>query len=202
MIFYGRRASRLKDGRINNVTCPDCDALTSYTYSIFGKYAHIYWVPLFPMGKETILECDNCKRTYKAAEVSDTITQKLSFERQGAKTPLWNFAGIGVIACIVCLIIYIGKADKAKEAEYITDPQIGDVYGIKGNLSGYYAAMKVTKVTGDSVYVIHSDFEIDQKSSLSDINKDEFYTTQLDTFSRAEILSFYEEQFIHDIKRD
>lgn len=37
MVFYGTNASRLKDIRLNNVTCPNCNEQTSMTYSFFFK---------------------------------------------------------------------------------------------------------------------------------------------------------------------
>jgi len=32
--------------------------------SIFGRYAHIMWIPFFPVGKTQVAECTRCKRTY------------------------------------------------------------------------------------------------------------------------------------------
>ena len=53
MIFYGTNAKNIKNGKVINVQCPNCEQNTSMTYSVFGKYAHVYWVPFIPYKKIT-----------------------------------------------------------------------------------------------------------------------------------------------------
>ena len=92
MIFYGTNASRLKDGRLNNVTCPNCNNDTAMNYSVFGKYAYLYWIPVFPIGKENVLECNSCNKTYNLNELPDQIKRKFETEKHTG-LPLQHFAG-------------------------------------------------------------------------------------------------------------
>ncbi len=125
MIFYGTSASRLKDGRLSNVTCPNCDTPTSMNYSVFGKYFYIYWIPFFPIGKTNVLECNHCKRTYKLSELPEQIKHKFELEKHKG-VPIKHFAGIGIIALLIAWFSYSNVKDNELEAEYIKDPQIGD----------------------------------------------------------------------------
>lgn len=202
MIFYGSNSSRIKDGQINNVICPNCDTNTSMTYAIFGKYAYIYWVPLFPMGKENILECNNCHKTYNLNELSDTIKTKFEFEKQGAGIPIWYFSGIGVIALLIGLISYNSAQNSADNELYIQEPIIGDVYSLNIEGSSFYTTMKVSEVSADSVSVIYNDYEIDQKSGIDRIDKEKNYTDALDKYSKEELVFYFDEGFIYDIERD
>lgn len=65
MVFFGSKASKILDRQINNVNCPNCENQTSMTYSLFGEYSHIYWIPLFPLGRKNVVECNSCKRIFK-----------------------------------------------------------------------------------------------------------------------------------------
>ncbi len=201
MVFYGKRSSRIKDGRISNVTCPSCEENTSMTYSIFGKYAHIYWIPTFPMGKENSIECNNCKQTFKVKELSESIKNKFNLEKQDAKTPLWNFSGLALIACVILGIMYLAKQDKINTAKYIETPQFGDVYKIKGSESGFITTMKIIEVSKDSVFVSYNNYESDDYS-MSKIDKAENYnTTDIYGFSNKEIKEMFAKKEISDVKR-
>jgi uncharacterized Zn finger protein len=201
MIFYGRRSSRIKDGRISNVTCPSCEENTSMNYSIFGKYAHIYWIPTFPMGRENIIECNNCKQTFKVKELSEQIKSKFNLEKQDAKTPIWNFAGLAIIACLIFSVMYFIKQDKIDAENYIESPQFGDVYTIKGSESGSISTMKVVEVSKDSVYVVYNNYEI-EGYSISELDEAENYETEdLYGFSNEELKAMFAKKEISDVKR-
>jgi len=202
MIFYGTNASRLKDGRLSNVICPNCNEQTSMTYSVFGKYAYIYWIPIFPLGKTNVLECNNCKRTYKLKELPQQIQQKFELEKHTG-VPIKHFAGIGIIALIIAGISYSSFKHKEDEAKYIVDPMIGDVYSTETTSSGYFTTAKVAKVTNDSVFVIFNDYEIDKKHSTSQIDKAENYKTEnMEGYTLNELQQLYKDEVIYNIERD
>jgi len=202
MIFYGTKATKIKTGQINNVICPNCDTQTSMSYGIYGKYAHLYWIPTFPIGKENIIECNNCKRTYNLEGLPTAIKTKFEFEKQGAGTPIWYFSGAIIIVCIIGLIAYSSAQDDVQDSEYVTTPLEGDVYSLKMDNSGYFSTMKVVKVTSDSVFTIYNDFEIDSRSGVSGIDKAKNYTEKGDSFTKEEILLYYEDGTIYDVDRD
>ena len=201
MIFYGRKSSKIKDGRISNVTCPSCETTTSMTYSIFGKYAYIYWIPTFPMGKENIIECNNCKQTFKVEELSQPIKNKFDIEKQDAKTPIWYFTGLALIVCIIIGTMYFAKQDKIDAANYIKAPQFGDVYTIKGSESGFISTMKVIEISQDSVFVVYNNYENDGYST-SELDKVENYnSTSVYGFSNTEIQNMFDKKDISGVNR-
>lgn len=201
MIFYGTRASNLKNGKISRVTCPNCEQETSMTYSVFGKYAHIYWIPFFPYSKVTITECDQCKRTFEAKELPDNIKEKLRVEsdRNPAKTPIWQFSGLIIITALIGIGIYSSKQQKSDEISYLDKPEVNDLYEYK-TTSGYYSTMKVSKVTSDSVYFLLNDMETNKKSGINDIDKATNYN-DTDSYSKEELKQFYKEGVIYEINR-
>ena len=202
MIFYGTKASTIKNGQIINVDCPHCETNTSMTYSIFGKYAHIYWIPFFPTSKVTVAECNNCKRTFDYKELPQSIQTKLDREKEKdtVKTPIWMFSGLFIIAILVAIGYYMsGETDK-KEAAYLKNPKVGDVYRFESN-KGFYSTMKVESVLKDSVHVFVNDMETNKTSGISDIDKPENYK-ELYGYSKEEIRKMYKDKEIYAIDRN
>lgn len=200
MIFYGRRASTLKHGQIHNVTCPNCQNSTSMHYSIFGKYAHIYWIPTFPMGKENILECNHCKQTYKLKELPDQIKQKFELEKHSG-VPIWHFTGLIIIACFIGLLTYNSHKDDLNKQAYSEHPEVGDVFSIKSETEGRFTCFKVHKVTGDSLFVVFNDYEIDKKYSIDEIDNYSNYTSEPEGYKISEIKALFDDGIIYDIDR-
>ncbi len=201
MVFYGTNASRLKDGRLNNITCPNCENQTTMTYSVFGKYAYIYWIPIFPIGKQNILECDSCKKTFKLKELPRQIQSKFELEKHTG-VPIKHFAGLGIIAIAIGFIMYSSSQNKANNLKYINAPEIGDVYSINGSQKGYYSTMRIKDVTNDSIYLISNDYEVDKKSGIDKIDVDKNYTTEEYSISKQEIIGLYTDETIFEIDRD
>jgi hypothetical protein len=201
MIFYGTNSSRLKDGQISNVTCPNCENLTSMTYSVFGKYAYLYWVPVFPIGKVNVLECNHCKRTYDLKELPEQIKRKFEIEKHNG-IPILHFSGLAVIACIIGYFSFASSNEKKEEAIFSKNPKINDVYYVEAFTKGRYTSMKVTDVINDSVYVVFNDYEIDRRYQVDDIDISENYTTATDKYSIEEIIDLFNEDIIFDIERD
>lgn len=202
MIFYGTRASNLHNGKINHVTCPNCEKETSMTYSVFGKYAHVYWIPFFPYSKVSITECDSCKRTFEATELPDSIRQKLKVEneRHSIKYPIWFFSGLFIIAALVAIGIYMSGETEKKEKAYLESPQLDDKYEYKTE-SGYYSIMKISKVTPDSVYFYINDMETNKTSGIYDIDKEKNYS-MIEGYTREEVKQLYTDKVVYEINRD
>mgnify|MGYP006159239151 CR=1 FL=1 len=91
MIIYGTKAESIKSGKIINVQCPKCDENTSMNYSVFAKYAHLYWIPFIPYKKVSITECDYCKKTFESGELPQNIVKKLNQDFEYLKTELENY---------------------------------------------------------------------------------------------------------------
>ena len=202
MIFYGSKASKIKEGTLSNTKCPDCEDGRSMRYTIFGKYAYLYWIPMFPIGKENILECNSCKRTYKLKELPNQVKEKFKLEKADAKYPLWYFSGLAVLAVIIAFLVYSGKQNAENEKRYIEDPAVGDVYALETPQKGYYSTMKINKITTDSIFVIYNDVSIDKKSKTYKIDKPENYNTEFDGYSKTEIKSLFANGTIYDVDRD
>lgn len=50
MIIFGSKASNIGNFEVPNSKCAYCENESTQRISVFGKYAHIFWIPFFPMG--------------------------------------------------------------------------------------------------------------------------------------------------------
>lgn len=203
IFFYETKSTRIKNGVIKNVTCPHCETNTDIRYSVFGRYAYLYGIPLFPVGKKKILECNKCKATYNLKDLSD-IKQKFASEQKqnSPKTLKLHFIVPIVIGLLIIIMLFISVKGEYDSKKFSENPKIGDVY-FKITSSGKYSICRVTSVTKDSVFVLLNNKEIEKEEKLNTINIDSNFTTKTAGYSRQQIIDFYKNgKSIYRIQRE
>lgn len=103
MIFYGAKASNLGTQMIN-AQCDNCNSTTQQKVSTFGRYAHIYWIPFFPIGKKSVGECQTCYKTIPKSQFNQSILSAYSLNKP--KTPLTHWSGGIIIALLASFLWY------------------------------------------------------------------------------------------------
>lgn len=99
-MVYGTRASAVNQMRIDNTVCGHCNETSSQTVTVFGKYAHILWIPFFPIGKIPVAECNNCKKTIPKEEFSSDLQAAYASEKSKIKSPKKHWIGLMLVAAI------------------------------------------------------------------------------------------------------
>ena len=189
MIFFGTNSSTIKTGKLSYVRCPHCENEVTMTYTVLGKYAHLYWIPLVPVGKQFILECNHCKSTYHLKDLDQKTKDKFKqeLEKYPAKTPIYHFSAAIIIALIAGFAFYMSNKSADETLDYAKNPKVGDVYHYETpELKGHYSTMKISKITKDSIFVLVNKMEIDSKSNIDKILDENNYTNQ-DAYSIAEM---------------
>lgn len=172
-------------------------------YSVFGKYTHVYWIPLFPFGKITAAECNSCKKTYEYKDLPQSIQTKLDRDKEkyGIKTPIWMFSGLFLILGGIGYGFYSSDKTDRETAEYIKNPTKGDLYYVK-LVDGFYTAATVISTDKDSVYLRYSNLETDQESSVDEISKPENFIMGKDGYERKRLKELFESDTIYTIERN
>lgn len=200
MLIYGSKAVNLKTVQSKTATCPSCGTQGSLKIRVFRKHAHVFWIPLFPIGKNGVSRCQHCKNVLKTKEMPEPIKKEYETLKNETKGPIWQFAGLGVIAILIVWSSYASGEDKKLKLEYIKQPQIGDIYKYKIE-SGSYSTLKVVNVSNDSVFVSPNEYEINQMSKIYKINKPENYSDFSYGISNSMIKEMYDTGEIFDINR-
>lgn len=108
MIVFGGRATNIGNFDIPDTTCDYCQNSSTQRVSVFGKYTHIFWIPIFPIGKKAVAECTHCKKTIEQKDFSPELRQLYKVYKGQAKRPIWHWFGLGLIGFLVVLITIIG----------------------------------------------------------------------------------------------
>lgn len=203
MIVYGTRATLVKSGFIAE-PCPNCGKTYSVQMNVFQRYAHVFWIPFFPIGRTGVSSCGNCKQVLKLKEMPEPLKLAYDNMRQEARVPVWNFSGLGVVALIAVFITIHGKQQAERIAKMVLAPKVNDVFEIKLKDTAY-TAMKVRKIMGDTVYFAVNNYQTNEESGLSDLvsKGDQSYDNKaLEPFSKSMLVDMNNKDNIIDIDRD
>lgn len=200
MIVYGHRSTHLKSANLPNVKCPNCETQNKMTASVYGRHVHIFWIPLFPAGKTGIFECQHCHKGFKKKELGDD--GKLAYKnfKSTAKTPLWKYSGMGIIAVLICWGIYSSKKNDKKIVEWMNNPAMFDTYTFKTE-TNYYSTFKVVQVFKDSIYINYNNFETDKSSGINKIDIKKNYSKDIFVMYNSDIDMMHKKGLIKDIER-
>ena len=88
MIIYGSRAVHLASAQPTSITCPSCGTQGSLVISTFRRHAHIFWIPLFPIGKTGVSQCQHCKQVMKVKEMPNNIRKEYEYVKDEKRGPL------------------------------------------------------------------------------------------------------------------
>ncbi|WP_083760700.1 zinc-ribbon domain-containing protein [Robiginitalea biformata] len=104
MIIFGLRASNIGSVSVEQSSCSYCQNTATQNITQFGKYFHIFWIPVFPVGKSTFSECVHCKRTIRKKEFSPELKNTYEGSKSQIKRPLWHWAGLIILGLLFAAV--------------------------------------------------------------------------------------------------
>ena len=201
MIVYGSKSKQLAKEVITD-QCSSCGSSNCIDMHVFQKYAHIFWIPLFPVGKTGVTQCDHCKQILKVKQMPSSLAISYENLKSKTKTPIWMFSGLALIAILIVFGVISDREKDKKNAALILTPQRGDIFDIKTK-ENQYTAYKVEEVQGDSVFFRPSNYETNQESGIDDMKRkgDSSYSQDVYGFSKTELKQMMTNGEILDIDR-
>jgi len=200
MIVYGTRAPLQKTEHIYE-SCPNCGKTNTLLMSVYQRYAHIFWIPVFPAGKTGISLCQNCGQQLKLKQMPDTL--RLSYENVKAQTrvPLWTFSGAALLAILITWVVIHGQQQAERVSKLVLAPKANDVFHVKLK-ENEYVLYKVLKVERDSVFFIASKYQTNQESDLDNVAVKGYDDSTSYGISKAKLASMQKNDEILDIERN
>lgn len=199
MVIYGSSATHLETVQPQGAICPNCQEKDTTSISILSKHAHIFWIPLFPIGKKGVTECSNCKHVMTVKQMPEEYKREYNFIKGETKTPIWKFTGLVLLAGLISWGIFQSGKAKEERAVYLASPAIGDLYKTKAD--GMYSCMRITELSTDSVFVTPNMYEVNKRSGVNGIDKEENYLEFSYGIHRDEIGRMFNTEEIYDIDR-
>ncbi|MDY0780002.1 zinc-ribbon domain-containing protein [Tenacibaculum sp. IB213877] len=200
MIIYGTKGTHLHSEKVSGVKCDHCNQQNTHTISVFGRYFYIYWIPIFPLGKKAVSECNHCKATYERKQMNEQLQLAHDNVKRNTKTPITHWAGSLVIGALIAFGIYSAKQHDNNVVDYINSPQVNDIIDYKSS-DNAYSTLKITKVTADSVFVVANSMEIKRKRKLYKIDKEANYNAERFGLSLNEYKEAFDSKRFLDVDR-
>lgn len=201
MIIYGTNSKLLKEASLNNQSCDHCGEKNMHL-SIYSKYAHIFWVPLFPFKKIALMHCGHCQKATEEKELTLEKKTAIANLKASINTPVYMFSGLALIVIFIGFLAYQSNARKNEINSLLTDPAIGDVYTLKDHeeVSEFkYYLWKVVDVVEDSVYISTNSFSYNMKPKKLE-PEDGFYDVYY-SLHRAELMEMKVNKEIVEVTR-
>lgn len=101
------KARKIGNFEVSDCPCEHCDEISNQEISVFGRYLHFFWIPIFPLGRKVVSECTYCKKTIPKGEFSPALQQSYQKNKSKAKRPLRHWFGLGLIGVLIVAIIII-----------------------------------------------------------------------------------------------
>ena len=121
MIIYGTKAKQLATENIID-RCPKCSSQNTLSMYVYQQYAHVFWIPFFPIRKVGAVACSHCKGVLNHKELPENLKDSYRTVRSQVKTPPWMFAGLALLAVFISAVIVSVKQDDARNAAYLSAP--------------------------------------------------------------------------------
>lgn len=200
MIIYGRSgAKNVQTKSIPHISCPSCEA-DMLEASIYSTYAHVYWIPLFSLGKKSFVQCCNCGKEFSKKERPVQAENKILELKSQYRIPVWHFAGVFLLAFMVMGFNYSDRQDRKEAQTLLLAPTTGDIYELKMDAKEY-TTFKVLDNEGDSLAIIYNIYATNKAEGLPEINKAENYTDAIFTIGKDQLTEMFEDGTILDIER-
>jgi hypothetical protein len=204
MIVYGTGTKKLGTKRIPGEKSPH-DETKDIEITGIAKYAHVFWVPLFPYAKKVYAYCPSTQFEIDQSLLSQRATDKIRDAKKTMKIPIYLFSGIVLLALFIGYLVYDDHQHDQEFAKNITDVKATDVLVFK-NEDRSYSFGKVSTVIGDTIYLNFSNYvyegvptEYSVKREKS--NVEDFYSDELYYFLKQTIDSMYQAGEIYDLYR-
>jgi len=201
MIIYGSKTTQVASENIND-KCSNCGTQNSIQMIVFQKYAHVFWIPIFPIGKTAATQCSHCKQVFQKKEFTGNLNNDFENLKSKSKTPIWTFSGLALIAALIIWGTISSRQNDEKKSKFILTPQKGDIYEIKKDYN-QYTLYKVENIVGDTVFVLVNLYETNKISGLSDLKGkgDEAFIQESLPILKADLKVMLDKGQIIDIDR-
>lgn len=207
--FYGIRQSHLRTVPTPGHACPSCANTESLSLSFFGRYAHLFFVPLFGFSRTAVVVCEHCQFAGKGRDIPESLRPVAAQLKKGIGRPWWHFIGlllVGLLALFIAFSLATSKPKAERDQEelgWLRQPKINDVIMVNiDSVSSDVGMLRVNKVLPDSVYVspskvAESTFKAYQHSSKPAYYQDISYPVAI-----SELEQMHKDGRIHTVRRE
>ncbi|WP_290798657.1 zinc-ribbon domain-containing protein [Flavihumibacter sp. UBA7668] len=183
--------------------CSNCGMDNRIDLYVFQKYAHVFWIPFFPIGKTAVSQCDHCKQSLEPKEMPPGLMASYKEAKKTIKSPFWMFSGLALLAILITVIVVNDKKKQDKNAQLVLTPKAGDLLEIK-TPERQYTLYKIDQINGDSVLFRVHNYETNKLSGLRELKEkgETGFSTEQFAIHKNELKAWFDKGELIDIERN
>lgn len=97
MAIIGYNSKKLGSETIPNITCKHCGTQEGFRATLFARYAHLSFIPAFPLGRPAVMECVHCKRTIGGKDFTAEQAAAVASLKAKYKSPIWTWSFLIIV---------------------------------------------------------------------------------------------------------
>lgn len=212
MIIYGTRTKVVQGPVTQGQTCPHCGEGQQVAFGAI-RYAHIFWIPVFPLSKKAGIECTHCKHAALDDELPDLIRDQIKASVFSVGRLLPMFTGSALLAVLFGFLYFNAQQDEQLEYAYVQEPVVNDLYIMdftevfeEADPEYKFGVMRVVSVDDSDVEVSVSNYSYDRSyikavDLRNDMASADFFAEETLFIDRESLLSLQEDGTIRDVRR-
>jgi len=206
MIIYGTKGSLVRTESVPGVACPACTNAEQMQFSVFSRYAHVYWIPLAPYNKPTVAHCQRCQHSWELselpAEAAPQVRQAMQALKKETVAPWWHWSGLALLALTLASGTVVASLDEKNNASYLAAPHAGDIYTIRDEETpGRYSLLKVVSAQGNTVELLANEYSMNDAHPLAKLNYPDKFNKESFSLTQLDLLTMKNKGVITDVDR-
>lgn len=108
IFFYGAKWSTILSEPAAGIACSSCGQEDSIVVNVVSRYAHFFWIPVFPFSKKLVTVCRHCQKADSESRMPPAARAALMPYKAKAKFPVWEFAGLIIVGAAILVPLIAG----------------------------------------------------------------------------------------------
>jgi hypothetical protein len=108
-IIHAVKEKKVKEDQIYMARCANCGKYNTLFAEVIRKYFTLFWIPIFPLRKKTIIRCSDC---------------------------MWT--GTLILASFIFMVSIAISQRNAEIKSFAEKPEVGDIYVVRNNPKYYF----------------------------------------------------------------
>jgi hypothetical protein len=201
MIIYGTNGKHYATETLAGTACPACHTPESVQVGLVSRYAHIYWIPLFPYQKIAVTQCLSCQASWEEKGLAPALAPAVRAAKQRSRAPYWTWAGLLLIAAVSLYGYLHSIRDAHTDEALLASPHVGDIYTVRADSSRQYSLLKVQQVGGNIVELVANEYETDNAAPINSLNEPARYSKEPFTLTFLDLQIMRRKGQITDVDR-
>lgn len=209
---FGIKVKAITGAALSSNSCPSCNTSSLNNIGIL-KHFHIYGLPIFPVGGQSLISCGTCDYSQPFSSAPQNIRAQATAAVNVKSMLLSSWGFLVLVALLIAIFVFL-QNDKKQDQAYVAAPQTGDIYIVRlddivpgvADSAFPYGILKITDVSGDQVTVKlanagYGNLKSVRKSLRQDGSQADFYSTDTLNLSAGVLPDLLEQGAIYDVQR-